>query len=133
MRAVVVDSSAVVVALGEKSPEAEELAHRLASLECHAPHLVDAEVGNVLRRRLLAGVITAETAESGVRAMESVVDERYPHAGPLAWAAWRLRGAITFYDAIYVALAARLDIPLLTADTRLSRAPALPCKIEVVA
>ncbi len=133
MKAMVVDSSTVIIAIGEKSAAAEELSSRLVDLECHAPHLIDAEVGNVLRRRLLVGEISAETAETGVRLMESVVDERYPHAGPLAQAAWRLRGAITFYDALYVALAARLDIPLLTADARLSRAPSLPCKVEVVA
>lgn len=129
----VVDSSTVIIAIGEKSAAAEALSCRLVDLECHAPHLIDAEVGSVLRRRLLAGAISAETAETGIRLMESVVDERYPHAGPLAQAAWRLRGAITFYDALYVALAERLDIPLLTADARLSRAPSLPCKVEVVA
>jgi predicted nucleic acid-binding protein len=133
MKAVVVDSSTLIVAIGEKGASADELANRLAALECHAPHLVDAEVGNVLRRRLLSGAISAETAETGVRIMESVVDERYPHAGPLAQAAWRLRGAVSFYDALYVALAARLGVPLLTADARLSRAPSLPCKVEVVA
>jgi predicted nucleic acid-binding protein len=123
----------VIVAIAEKSAAAEELASRLADHECHAPHLIDAEMGNVLRRRSLAGAISAETAETGVRLMESIVGERYPHAGPLALAAWRLRGAIAFYDALYVALARRLDVPLLTAEARLSRAPALPCKIEVVA
>lgn len=131
MNAVVLDSSVVIIAIGEKSPAAEELAHKLVAIESHAPHLIDAEVGNVLRRRLLLGAISAETAETGIRLMESVVDERYPHAGPLAQAAWRLRGAITFYDALYVALAARLCIPLLTADARLSRAPSLPCKVEL--
>jgi predicted nucleic acid-binding protein len=132
MNAMVVDSSTVIIAIGEKGALAEELASRLVDLECHAPHLIDAEVGNVLRRRVLAGAISAETADTGIRVMESVVDQRYPHAGPLAQVAWRLHGAITFYDALYVALAERLDIPLLTADARLSRAPSLPCKVEVV-
>jgi predicted nucleic acid-binding protein len=40
---------------------------------------------------------------------------------------------MTFYDALYAALAARLDIPLLTSDERLSRAPGLPCRVEVFA
>ena len=40
---------------------------------------------------------------------------------------------MTFYDALYVALAAALDVPLLTADARLARATGLPCQVELVA
>ncbi|MER6989918.1 hypothetical protein ABT337_09360 [Saccharopolyspora hirsuta] len=39
---------------------------------------------------------------------------------------------MSFCDALHVALAASLDVPLLTADAELSRAPKLPCKVEVV-
>jgi predicted nucleic acid-binding protein len=60
------------------------------------------------------------------------VDNRYPATGPLADAAWQLRGDITYYDALYVALAAGLGAPLVTMDARLSRAPGLTCAIEVV-
>ena len=59
------------------------------------------------------------------------VGERYPH-GPLATAAWALRDNVTYYDALYVALAARLGYPLLTADARLARAPGLPCAVELI-
>lgn len=37
-----------------------------------------------------------------------------------------------FYDALYVALAVLLDLPLVTGDVRLSGAPGLPCPIELV-
>ena len=47
-------------------------------------------------------------------------------------AAWALRDNVTYYDALYVALAARLGYPLLTADARLARAPGLPCAVELV-
>ena len=43
-----------------------------------------------------------------------------------------LRDNVTYYDALYVALAARLGYPLLTADARLARAPGLPCAVELV-
>ncbi len=60
-----------------------------------------------------------------------LVDTRYPHRGPLAEAAWALRGSITFYDALYAALAATLDLPLWTTNRRLVSAPGLQCRIEV--
>ena len=46
--------------------------------------------------------------------------------------AWTLRDNVTYYDALYVALAARLGYPLLTADARLARAPGLPCAVELI-
>ncbi len=45
---------------------------------------------------------------------------------------WALRDNVTYYDALYVALAARLGYPLLTADARLARAPGLPCAVELI-
>jgi predicted nucleic acid-binding protein len=50
--AVVVDASALVTALVGRSAGARALRRRLAAEVCHAPHLIDAEVGNVLRRRV---------------------------------------------------------------------------------
>jgi predicted nucleic acid-binding protein len=35
--------------------------------------------------------------------------------------AWQLRDTVTIYDACYLALAARLDAPFVTADERLAR------------
>ncbi|PKW15290.1 hypothetical protein A8926_2983 [Saccharopolyspora spinosa] len=86
----------------------------------------------MLRRQELGGQIEAEAATTALLAMKDLVDHRYPHAGRLSQAAWELRGAVTFYAALYVALAAGLDVPLLTADARLSRARKLPCKVEVI-
>lgn len=54
-----------------------------------------------------------------------MVSDRYPH-GPMTEAAWGLRENLSYYDALYVALAARLDLPLLTADKRLAAAPGSP-------
>lgn len=44
----------------------------------------------------------------------------------------RLAPRFTFYDALYVALATALDVPLLTGDSRLAAAPGLPCEIKLV-
>jgi predicted nucleic acid-binding protein len=127
---VVLDASVAVSAVAGRSDTDLALRARLVAGTCHAPHLIDAEVGNVLRKQVAIGAIEAETAEAGLVALDSLVGERYPH-GVLVRAAWRLRHNVTFYDALYVALAARLEVPLLTADERLSRA-GLPCEVEVL-
>ena len=56
---------------------------------------------------------------------------RAPHL-PLLSRCWELRENITIYDAAYVALAEALRVVLLTADTRLSKAPGPKCPIEVI-
>lgn len=128
----VVDASALAMALTGTTADAASLRTRIRESTCHAPHLVDAEVGNVLRRRELAEAIAAATAHTALQALPEVPDHRYPHTGALAEAAWKLRGSITFYDALYVALAEALALPLVTCDGRLSRAPNLPCEVELV-
>jgi predicted nucleic acid-binding protein len=43
-----------------------------------------------------------------------------------------LRANVSAYDAAYVALAEVLDCSLLTTDVRLSRAPGVLCRMELV-
>ncbi|MDA8185596.1 MAG: type II toxin-antitoxin system VapC family toxin [Acidimicrobiales bacterium] len=130
--ALVVDASAMVFALLGKSAEATALRRRLASEVCHAPHLIDAEVGNVLRRRTLRAEIAAADAEVLLHSGAALIDHRHEMSGALARAAWCLRDNASFYDALYVALAAALGATLFTADARLSRAPDLGCTTELV-
>lgn len=128
----VLDPSAAVLALGGKTEAASSLRTRLEGTRKHAPHLIDAEVGNVLRRHERQTRLSPAEALGALRAQRVLVDHRYPHAGPLTTMAWKWRGHLSFYDALYVALAVLLDIPLLTADVRLSRAPGVPCRLELV-
>ncbi len=101
-------------------------------MDRHAPHLIDAEVGNVLRRHERNGYISSREAHASLDACGAYIDFRYPHTGPLRDYAWTLRFNISFYDALYVALAVWLDAPLITADARLARTPGLRCALEVV-
>lgn len=78
----------------------------------------------------MCGDIPEEVATTGLVALGHLVDERYPHVGTLRAEARKLRGAITFYDVLYVALATRLELPLLTADAKLARAPGVTCEVE---
>lgn len=128
----VLDASALILALAGKSDGASALRARLVKVRRHAPHLIDAEVGNVLRRQEQGGRLSAAEALQGLRASRVLIDHRYPHVGPLEELAWRWRRNLSFYDGLYVALATLLDVPLITADARLKRAPAVPCTIELV-
>jgi predicted nucleic acid-binding protein len=131
--ALVLDASAMAVALLGRSPSAAALRRRLASETCHAPHLIDAEVGNVLRRHVLRGDLARADAETLVHLSEPLIDHRHQMTGVLARAAWALHHNVSFYDGLYAALAAALTVPLLTADGRLARAPGLGCAVEQVA
>jgi predicted nucleic acid-binding protein len=97
-----------------------------------APHLIDAEIGHVLRRGTLAGELSGNAARAALEALVSVPLRRAHHRGLLE-RAWSLRANVSFYDGLYVALAERLDLPLLTLDARLARAPGLRDRVEVIA
>jgi predicted nucleic acid-binding protein len=51
---------------------------------------------------------------------------------PLLPAAWELRANVSLRDALYVALARRLDAMLVTADARLALAPDLGVALTLV-
>jgi predicted nucleic acid-binding protein len=96
-----------------------------------APHLIDAEVGHVLRRAVLAGELTAARAKAALVDLSEFPLRRAGHVGLLE-RAWELRGNVSFYDALYVALAERVDLPLVTLDARLARAPGVRATVEVI-
>ena len=97
----------------------------------HAPHLLDIEVAQVLRRYVAVGTIAASR---GHEALEDLVDlslTRYPHEWLLD-RVWELRDNLTAYDAAYVALAEALDVPLVTCDGKMASARGHHARIEVV-
>lgn len=128
----VVDAAAVVSALGRTNAVGVAAEKRITESTCHAPHLLDAEVGQVLRRGERRGEISEETARTALGVLATMIDHRYPHSGRLADMAWELRHTVSFYDGLYVALATLLGVPLLTADVKLSKAPGLSCAVEVI-
>ena len=56
---------------------------------------------------------------------------RYPHV-PLLYRAWELRGHLTAYDAMYIALAEALGAILLTRDGKLAAAPGHRARVQLV-
>ena len=124
---IVVDASAAVSALLKDGDARQMLSeNRLA-----APHLVDVEVIQTLRKLLFRGSMALEDAERAVHRWTRLGVERFPLVGLVA-RIWALRDNVSAYDAAYVALAEALDCPLLTADARLASAPGPDCPITVV-
>jgi predicted nucleic acid-binding protein len=125
---IVVDSSVVVAALTEPGPSRRLLAEPEA---VHAPHLIDSEVANSIRRHMLGGRIPADAGLILVDRYRRMAVTRHASVGLLD-RVWELRDSLTAYDATYVALAEAIDCPLVTGDARLSRAPGLRCTVTVI-
>ncbi len=97
----------------------------------HAPHLLDVEVAQVLRRYALAREVGAERCRAALDDLAGLALTRYPHDF-LMPRVWELRDNLSAYDAVYIALAEALDAPLLTRDERLANAPGHRARVEVV-
>ncbi|HEU0304844.1 MAG TPA: type II toxin-antitoxin system VapC family toxin [Gaiellaceae bacterium] len=126
---IVVDASALVDALASELPD-PRLAERLTSDgDLHAPHLVDIEVANALRRLAAVGELSNARAADASADFAALTIVRYPHL-PLLDRIWELRETLTAYDASYVALAELLEAPVVTCDARLERASGHDARIE---
>ena len=119
---IVVDAS-VVVSLILHLESWEALAARIGARDTtlHAPHLLDVEFHQALRRFALAREIDDTRAEQAREDFEDLHVTRYPHLD-LLHRAWQLRTNLTIYDGVYVALAEALNAPLWTIDSKLARA-----------
>lgn len=131
---IVLDASAVLEFLLAPSPRSRAIAERIRAEapQLAAPHLLDAEVGQVLRRYVRAGEVAAERAVAAMEDLLALPLVRYPH-GPFLVRAFGLRGNATFYDALYLVLAEALGAPLLTRDRALARVPGHRARVEVIA
>ena len=130
MPTIVVDASAAVELL-LRTPAGDRVAEALAAPPVAAPAHVDGEVLSALGRLVRAGEVAADAVPPMLDALARAPLVRYP-LPPLLAPAWGLRANLTLRDALYVALARRLGATLLTADSRLARAPRLGCPLLVV-
>lgn len=97
----------------------------------HAPHLLDVEVAQVLRRYVREKMISAQRGQEALEDLAGLPLDRYPHDFLIS-RVWELRATLTAYDAVYVALAELLDAPLLTCDGRIASASGHSARVEVV-
>lgn len=128
---IVVDASLVAAALVDGGPDGTWAEGVLEEAEhLAAPHLLPAEVANVLRRASLAGELGDDIASLAHADLLALPIALFPWE-PLAHRAWDLRRTVTAYDAWSVALAELLGAPLATLDERLARAAGPRCKFVV--
>ena len=128
---IVVDASAMIeVLLGTRT--GARLEERLLSggESLHAPHLLDVEVAQVLRRYAAAGELSPERGSEALADLADFPLHRYSHDVFLS-RIWELRQNVTAYDAAYLALAEALAAPLVTCDARLASAPRHAARVEV--
>ena len=97
----------------------------------HAPHLLDVEVTQTLRRYAAAGILAVARAEEALQDLRDLRIRRYPHLLFLR-RVWELRDNLTSYDALYVALAETLDATLVTCDRKIASAPGHQARVEVI-
>lgn len=96
----------------------------------HAPHLLDLEVAQVLRRLTDQESITSQRAGEAIGDLLDLRVRRYPHSLFLP-RIWQLRYSFSAYDAAYVTLAEQLGATLLTLDGRLASAANRMIRLEV--
>ena len=124
---IVVDASAAVSGLVRAGPART----RLATEALHAPHLLDTEVADAIRKLVLRRAVTGDEADQVLSGWRRLGLHRYPTIGMID-RIWELRHNVSAYDAAYVALAETLGCHLVTADQRLAGAEGPRCIIEVV-
>ncbi len=128
---IVLDASAALELL-LNTPRASRIRDRVLRRDesVHAPHLLDLEVAQVLRRYVANREMSAQRGAEALGDFMDLPIHRYPHDLFLA-RIWALRDSLTAYDAAYVALAESLEAPLLTCDARLHKSHGHRARIEV--
>jgi predicted nucleic acid-binding protein len=122
---IVVDASVVVAALIDSGDDGI-WAEGFLSTGLVAPHLMSAEVANILRRSAARGEVSSDVASLAHADLIGINIELFAYE-PFAARVWELRDNLTCYDAWYVALAETLSAPLATLDQRLTRAVGPRC------
>lgn len=124
----VVDASAFVDLLLDHVPQ-HQRGHFDADLA--APDLVFVEVASGLARAVRRELLSGAQAAFLLDQLRDASIEVTPTA-ELVERAFELRGNFTLYDACYVALAERLGCGVITADSRLARAPGIDVPFTVL-
>lgn len=129
---IVVDASAVLEFLLQTALGARVEARLFRDGdELHAPHLLDVEVLQGLRRLVRTNEVSRERADEAIADLLDLDLHRHAHIDLLG-RAWKLRDNISAYDAVYVALAEAIEAPIVTCDRPLAKSPGHRARFEVI-
>ena len=130
MASYVIDSSvAVEYLLG--TPVGLTIADVVENNDLVAPELLDIEVLSALRGFVLRNQISSDDALDAIREISALEIERVSHQH-LLLSTWHYFRNVSSYDAIYLAVAQDLNVAVITADSKLSRAPSLDVAVHDV-
>lgn len=126
--ALVLDNSVVCgwLLADQATPYSEAIAKRLLEDRAVAPALLRLEYSNVLRTACKRGRINAQQAQDAITHLAALpidIDTEAPDAGQVF--ALALRYDLSSYDAAYLDLALRRQLPVATQDTALADAARL--------
>lgn len=129
---IVIDASALLEVLLE-TPAADGVRDWIGipGETVHAPHLIDLEIAQVVRRLTALHLVEVERGRAALLDLARFRLRRYAHFQLLP-DIWQFRNNLTAYDAVYVALARVLDAPLLTRDSRLLSAARRYATVQLV-
>ncbi|HVO81265.1 MAG TPA: type II toxin-antitoxin system VapC family toxin [Terriglobales bacterium] len=127
---IVLDASAAVDWLLQ-TPAGKRIEERIYSRNetLHAPHLLDLEVAQVLRRLVSRGMVSGRRADEAIDDLQDLRITRYVHSVFLP-RIWQLRHNFSAYGSAYIVLAEKLGAPLVTRDARLASASGHTASIE---
>src|SRR5579864_3566602 len=120
---IVLDASAAIDWL-LRTPAGQRIEQRIYAHQdtLHSVHLIDVEFVQVLRRLVREGTLSPKRALEAIEDMSALRITRYAPV-LLVQRIWQLRQNLSAYDAAYVALAEKLQAPLITLDQRIRAAP----------
>jgi predicted nucleic acid-binding protein len=96
----------------------------------HSVHLLDVEFVRVLRHLVREGTVNPKRAGEAIEDLGALRITRYAPV-LLLQRIWQLRRNLTACDAAYLALAEKLQAPLITRAQRIAAAPGHTAAIEV--
>lgn len=96
----------------------------------HTVHLLDVEFIQVLRCLVRDRTVSPKRAQEAIDDLAALRITRYAPV-LLLQRIWQLRQNLSAYEASYVALAEKLQAPLITRDHRLAAAPSLRAAVEI--
>ena len=132
MSLAVVDASVLVAFYAADDPRRELVTARLSVGDalCAPAHL-DAEIVSAVRGLSRPSSALRAAVPAALRHLAGLPVRRM-HLAPLLQRIWELGDNLTPYDAAYVALAERLDSPLITCDAKLAGATGPRCSFELI-